>query len=226
MRQLGAALVVPFPEELGVGRMAVRRESGRSALAKLKRARYGRCNGAPLDRNIRPRAEALAGPVVRDAQGRRHPPGRLRARRRPFAADRALQGRSRHPRRGADHRGGGHGDGRRRLARRAALGAAHAIERRRQLHQHAVADSRLPLSDADARHDARRVGGVQSLAGADGLDRRAGAEALRHPCRQGRDAGGGGARGAERAAACVRRRSRRRGAAVAEADRPQGVGEA
>ena len=46
--------------------------------------------------------------------------------------------------------------------------------------------SRLPLSDADAGDDARRVGGVQSLAGADGLDRRADAEALRHPCRQGR----------------------------------------
>ncbi len=35
----------------------------------------------------------------------------------------------------------------------------------------------------------------------------------------------GGAGGAERAAACVRRRPRRGGAAVAEADRPQGVGE-
>ena len=50
-------------------------------------------------------------------------------------------------------------------------------------------------------------------------------EALRHPRRQGRDARSGGAGGAERAAACVRRRPRRRGAAVAEADRPQGVGE-
>ena len=39
--------------------------------------------------------------------------------------------------------------------------------------------ARLPLSVADAHHDARRMGGVQSLAGADGLDRRAGAQALR-----------------------------------------------
>ena len=37
----------------------------------------------------------------------------------------------------------------------------------------------LPVSAADADHHARRVGGVQSLAGADGLDRRAGAQAVR-----------------------------------------------
>ncbi len=37
----------------------------------------------------------------------------------------------------------------------------------------------LPLPHADVHHHARRVGGVQSVAGADGLDRRAGAESMR-----------------------------------------------
>ena len=61
----------------------------------------------------------------------------------------------------------------------AARRAADAIERRRQLHQHAVAGAHLPLSAADADHDAWRVGGVQSVAGADGIDRRSGAQAVR-----------------------------------------------
>ena len=43
-----------------------------------------------------------------------------------------------------------------------------AIERARQLRQHAVAGAQLPVSAADADHHARRVGGVQSLAAADG----------------------------------------------------------
>src|SRR5262249_34579107 len=94
-----------------------------------------------------------------------------------------------------------------------------------QLHQHAVADPRLPFPDADAGDDAWRVGGVQSLAGADGLHRRADAEALRYRCRQSRDAGSGGACGAECDPACLRRRPGRSGADVAEADRPQGLGE-
>ena len=42
-------------------------------------------------------------------------------------------------------------------------------------------DPHLPFSDADAGDDARRVGGVQSVAGADGFDSRADAQALRHP---------------------------------------------
>ena len=45
---------------------------------------------------------------------------------------------------------------------------AHAVERRRQLHQHAVAGCDRPVSAADAGDDARRVGRVQSVAGADG----------------------------------------------------------
>ena len=56
---------------------------------------------------------------------------------------------------------------RRRLARRPAQRAADAVERRRQLHQHAVAVGDRPLSAADAGDDARRMGRVQSLAGAD-----------------------------------------------------------
>ena len=68
---------------------------------------------------------------------------------------------------------------RRRLARRPARRAADAVERRRQLHQHVFAGAHLPLSAADVYYDARRVGGVQSVAGADGLDRRSGAQIVR-----------------------------------------------
>ena len=49
----------------------------------------------------------------------------------------------------------------------------------RQLRQHAVAGTHLPLSAADVHHHARRMGGVQSLAAADGIDRRTGAEIVR-----------------------------------------------
>ena len=105
---------------------------------------------------------------LRRAEIRRHPPGRLRARRRPRAADRGCPRRPGHARRRADHRGGGHRAGRRRLARRPARGAADAIQRRRQLHQHAVAAGELPHAVADAGDHAGRVGGVQSVAGADG----------------------------------------------------------
>ena len=79
----------------------------------------------------------------------------------------------------AHHGRGGRRAGGGRLARRRARRAADAIERRRQLHQHALAGADLPLSAADADHDARRVGGVQSLAGADGVDRRSGAQIVR-----------------------------------------------
>ncbi len=40
----------------------------------------------------------------------------------------------------------------------ATRGAAAAIERRRKLHQHAVAGIDLPISVAHAGHDARRMG--------------------------------------------------------------------
>ena len=121
----------------------------------------------------------LARPAVRHAQARRHPSGRLCARCRPCPADRPLPRRSADKRRRAHHRGGGRGAGGRRLAGRRARRAADAVERRRQLHQHAVAGAHLPVSAADADHDARRMGGVQSLAGADGIDRRSGAQTLR-----------------------------------------------
>ena len=162
-------------------RMAVRRECRRSALAKLKRARYGKCREMHIERNhhdrepqpwqdqlfdVLKRADIRQVGYVPDAG---HSRLIARCKADPDIRDVVLT---------TEEEGIAHG--RRRLARRAALGAADAIERRRQLHQHAVADPRLPLSDADAGDDARRVGGVQSLAGADGLDRRAGAEALRH----------------------------------------------
>ena len=62
----------------------------------------------------------------------------------------------------------GHRAGRRRLARRRARRTADAVERRRQLHQHAVAARAAAASRSDAGDDARRVGRVQSVAGADG----------------------------------------------------------
>src|SRR5213080_4249099 len=46
-------------------------------------------------------------------------------------------------------------------------GAADAIERRRQLHQHALPDQHLSFSVSHLHYDARRMGRVQSVAGAD-----------------------------------------------------------
>src|SRR5271167_4430808 len=68
------------------------------------------------------------------------------------------------------------------------------------------------------------MGGVQSVAGSDGLDRRAGAAAVRRPglSRRPRRRGGRHRGGGDRSR--VRRRARGRGAAVAEADRPESVG--
>ena len=50
--------------------------------------------------------------------------------------------------------------------------AVDAVERGRQLHQHAVAGEILPFSAADAGDDARRMGRVQPVAGGDGHRRR------------------------------------------------------
>src|SRR3954466_14252272 len=66
------------------------------------------------------KSDRLARPVVRRAQARRDQAGRLCAGRWPCAPDRAVQGRQRHPRRGALDRG------RRRRARGGAPGAAPA----------------------------------------------------------------------------------------------------
>src|SRR6202165_3547651 len=102
----------------------------------------------------------------------RCPAGALRAGCRAFAADRARAGRLLDARRPAD-------DGRRRrgapgrsLGRRPARRTADAVERGRQLCEHAVADPDFPLSVPDAGDDARRMGRIQSLAGADGLEHR------------------------------------------------------
>ena len=56
MRRLGAALVVPFPDELGAGAWLFVENAGRSALAKLKR---------PLPRAI------MIGPMARSGQYQR-----------------------------------------------------------------------------------------------------------------------------------------------------------
>src|SRR6267143_1795793 len=56
------------------------------------------------------------------------------------------------------------------LGGRPARRTADAVERRRQLREHAVADPDFPLSVPDAGDDARRMGRVQSLAGADGVE--------------------------------------------------------
>src|SRR5580693_6526031 len=124
------------------------------------------------ERNIRhgrpsPRAGRntafLAGRHFRDFAALRRPPGGLRAGCRTFATDRAGAG-------GAfdaggvanDGRGGG-GAARGGLGRRRARRASDAVERSRQLHQHAVAHPHFPPAVSDARDDARRMGGVQSV---------------------------------------------------------------
>ncbi len=80
-------------------------------------------------------------------------------------ADRSLQGRQRYPRCRALDRRRGHRARGRRLARPPAHRAANAVERGRQLHQHALADEHVPLPVPHLHHDARRVGRVQSVAG-------------------------------------------------------------
>src|SRR5271156_5665603 len=54
------------------------------------------------------------------------------------------------------------------MARRSTQRRVDAVERRRQLHQHALLAGYRSLSLAPTRHNARRVGGVQSVASADG----------------------------------------------------------
>ncbi len=66
------------------------------------------------------------------------------------------------------HRGRGHRSLHRGLAGRGAQRSPHAVERRWQLHQHALAAGELSDSVPDHRHDARRVSGVQSVASLDG----------------------------------------------------------
>ena len=110
----------------------------------------------------------LAGRDLPRAEGCQHHPGLLCARCRAFEADPAAPRRSGDRHHGSDHRGRRHCACRRRLAGGQSLRAAAAIERRGQLHQHALADGNLPLSAAGHRDHARRMGGVQSLADAHG----------------------------------------------------------
>ena len=110
----------------------------------------------------------------------RRPAGALRAGCRPFPADRARA-------RLLVVRGvvltteeEGRSAAGRRLGRRPARRAADAVERRRQLHQHVLADADLPLSVPDAGDDARRMGRVQSVAGADGIEHAGRLRTMRH----------------------------------------------
>ena len=108
--------------------------------------------------------------IHRELVAAKRPPGRLRARRRPQAPDRAAarptedaRGRAAAPRRRASASPPAPGSA-------ARARAAHAVERRRQLST-ARHGARLPLPAGDARHHARRAGRVQSVAGADGRRR-------------------------------------------------------
>src|SRR5258708_31509127 len=100
----------------------------------------------------------------------RYPSGRLCPRCRAHAADQSLPRRQCDPRHRPHHRGGGRGAARRRLARRAPRRAPHAEPRRRQLPQHPVPPPPLPVPAALDRDDARPVGRVQPVAGADGTE--------------------------------------------------------
>src|SRR5215831_19170364 len=151
----------------------------------------------------------------------RRPAGRLRAGCRAQPPDRALRRGPEHPRRGADHRAGRRRSGRRCRPRRAARRAPDAEQRRRQLHQYVLALEELRLSLPHPHHHEGRVRGVQSVAGADGLDHPSEPEALRIP-----DLSGGGAErcrryGRRRLRHGVQWRSPGRYPVVATADRPQ-----
>ena len=82
----------------------------------------------------------LAGGHLRDIAALQRASGALCAGCRAFGADPARAGVPHHARRRADDGRGGHGAARRRLGPRPAQRAADAVERGRQLHQHAVAD--------------------------------------------------------------------------------------
>src|SRR5216683_1315579 len=112
----------------------------------------------------------LAGGYIRDFAALRCPSGALRAGCRAFRADRTRAGRILDARGPADDGRGRRGAVGRRLGRWPARRVADAVERRRQLREHAVADPDFPLSVPDAGDDARRMGRIQSLAGADGVE--------------------------------------------------------
>ena len=81
----------------------------------------------------------------------------------------------------------------------------------------------LPLSAADADHHARRVGRVQSVAAADGLDRRRRHQTVRRRGLSRANAGRSRRRGRARGATGLRQRAHRRGRAVAAAHRQKGL---
>src|SRR3954468_12780293 len=164
----------------------------------------------------------MARRYLRDLATLRRPAGALRARCRPFEADPARACIFHDARHSADDGGGGRGAACRRLDRRAARRAVDAVERGRQLHQHAVADPDPALSLPHAGDHAWRVGRIQSVAGADGVDH---AGRLRTLGRQGAagfepSRGAGRARGGGRAG--LQRAHAHRRPPVAAPDRRQG----
>ncbi len=177
-------------------------------------------SGAP--RKVSPN-EHLVGRALRHAAGRRRQAGRVRARCRAQAADRA---RARQP--GAeddraDDRGRRRRAPRRCAPRRPARRAAPAVERRRELHQHALARRRMPRPAADAGDDARRMGRIQSVAGDDGPGDAGGARSDGDDRAARRRAGADRRDGARRVGARVRLRTHGRGADRPARDRREGV---
>ena len=152
-------------------------------------------------------ASRLAGPHPRDLQAQRHQPGRLRPGYRARAAHLAVPGGQRDHRCGADQRGGRRRPRAGRHARRPTRRAADAKQRGRQLHQHVFAAAQLRHSLRHPGDDARRVRRFQSVAGADGLDHRADAQALRLSHLSGRARGGHRGRRRRRLQHGVRRRN-------------------
>ena len=171
-----------------------------------------------------PDQPGLAGRDLWGAEGGPGPAGQLCPGRGPPQPHRAGPCRSRHRDHRPDDGGGRHRAGRRRLAGRPAGGAPDAVERRRQLHQHALPDRHLPLPAADPGDHARRVGRVQSVAGAHGPGDARGAGD--HGCAGPSGGHGRGGRAHRRRGRChgLRRRSGGRRAALPAHARTQDLG--
>ena len=168
-------------------------------------------------------AHRLAARSLRSAPPPRHHPGRLRARRRPQHSHRPLDRGPRGAFDSVDHRRGRRGTHRRRRSRRRACRAADAVERRRQLHQHALADQGRALSVPDAGQHARRLRRGKSVAVSHGPGDPAGAGGHGRHLRAHRSAAGrdlGRERGADHG---VQERPGRGRTALAAADRRQAV---
>src|SRR5580700_6336993 len=166
---------------------------------------------------------ALAGRALRSAAPAQRQPIRLCAGCRPPHPDRPLAGRSRRLFGGIDHRGGGRGAARRRRSRRRPRRSADAVERRRQLHQHAVPDQGRAFPVPDPGQHARRFRRGKPVAIPDGPGGRAGVAGDGGDLPAHRAPRGGGADGRCRADHGVSGRQRGRRVTDPEAARRQGV---